>query len=99
MYTSGRRVSCTPRSQPLPAVASSRPGAPSAAMRIHCSAASATGPGPSAMARATGPAMTCASSATTRPAVNAIHEPCTPSATASARCPAPNRRAARPVVP
>ena len=54
--SSGRRVSWMPRSQPLPAAASSRPGAPSAAMRSHCAAASATSPAPPARVRASAPA-------------------------------------------
>ena len=55
-YPTGRRSSCTPRSQPLPASEISSSGAPRLATRSHSSPAAATAPGAPASSRVSGPA-------------------------------------------
>ena len=72
---------------------------PSAAMRNQLAAAVATSGFPPAISAVTGPAANIAMMVSATPTVRASQEACTPSATAAERSPAPNRRAARAVVP
>jgi len=67
-------------------------------MRSQVAAASATTGSPT-ISPVSGRAPNCAATAIVTPAVSASHDPWTPSATAASRWPAPNRRAARAVVP
>ncbi len=87
-YRSGRKVSCTPRIQPLPAIVTRMSGAPNNAIRNQPTAASATSPGP-ARALAIGTASSWPTTTRTAPTASASQVACTPSATASARRPAP----------
>ena len=72
---------------------------PSTATRSQEAAASATSPGPPAIARVAGPAMSRPIAITAAPIISASQDACTPSLTAASRRPTPKYRAARLVVP
>ena len=89
---------CTPRIHPCPADATRMHGIPHTAT-LSQSAAPAATPASAARTRVRGPSDACTPATTTTPTDSAIQVACTPSATASARRPAPCSRAARAVVP
>jgi hypothetical protein len=97
-YRNGFAVSCTPRIQPLPAMVTRISGAPNSAIRSQDTAATAISSLPE-RTRAIGQASSCPATSTKSPTNSASHVACTPSRTASARRPAPCRRAVREVVP
>ena len=68
-------------------------------MRNQVSAALAIGPAPPASSRSSGPANNSPPSTATPPSTRASTEAVVPSSTAWSGWPAPNQRAARPVVP
>ncbi len=82
--TTGSRVRCTPRIQPLPASTSITPGMPITAMRNQSSAACWVSLTPPASNLVSGPANTSPSTTTASPMPAASHDAWTPSSTASA---------------